>query len=81
MSTATFFMRGFTMKELSIFIDESGDYGEYQHHSPCYIFIHLDLILYECSHVQWQCQYLPLSSNIIIAEFQGIVYMIFFRMF
>lgn len=25
------------MKELSIFIDESGDYGEYQHHSPYYI--------------------------------------------
>lgn len=25
------------MKELSIFIDESGDYGEYDHHSPYYI--------------------------------------------
>ena len=25
------------MRELSIFIDESGDYGEYQHHSPYYI--------------------------------------------
>lgn len=25
------------MKELSIFIDESGDFGEYDHHSPFYI--------------------------------------------
>ena len=25
------------MKELSIFIDESGDFGEYDHHSPVYI--------------------------------------------
>ena len=25
------------MKELSIFIDESGDFGEYNHHSPYYI--------------------------------------------
>lgn len=25
------------MKELSIFLDESGDFGEYDHHSPFYI--------------------------------------------
>ena len=25
------------MKEISIFIDESGDFGEYQTHSPYYI--------------------------------------------
>ena len=25
------------MKELSVFIDESGDFGEYAHHSPYYI--------------------------------------------
>ena len=25
------------MKELSIFVDESGDFGEYSHHSPYYI--------------------------------------------
>lgn len=25
------------MKELSIFIDESGDFGEYSYHSPYYI--------------------------------------------
>ena len=25
------------MKELSVFIDESGDYGEYDYHSPYYI--------------------------------------------
>ena len=25
------------MKELSIFVDESGDFGEYRYHSPYYI--------------------------------------------
>ncbi len=25
------------MKELSIFIDESGDFGEYDYHSPWYM--------------------------------------------
>ena len=25
------------MRELSIFVDESGDWGEYRHHSPYYI--------------------------------------------
>ena len=25
------------MKELSVFIDESGDFGEYDYHSPYYI--------------------------------------------
>lgn len=25
------------MKELSIFVDESGDFGDYRHHSPYYI--------------------------------------------
>ena len=25
------------MKELSIFVDESGDFGEYNHHAPFYI--------------------------------------------
>lgn len=29
--------RGVDLKELSIFIDESGDFGEYDHHSPYYI--------------------------------------------
>ena len=28
----------YTMKELSIFIDESGDFGAYDYHSPLYIF-------------------------------------------
>jgi len=27
----------FVMKELSIFVDESGDFGEYDYHSPYYI--------------------------------------------
>lgn len=34
---ATFFKETSLMKEFSVFIDESGDYGEYQHHSPYYI--------------------------------------------
>ena len=25
------------MKELSVFVDESGDFGEYNHHAPYYI--------------------------------------------
>ncbi len=25
------------MRELGIFVDESGDWGEYKHHSPYYI--------------------------------------------
>ncbi|MCI6703500.1 MAG: hypothetical protein SOU06_05655 [Bulleidia sp.] len=25
------------MKELSVFVDESGDFGEYDYHSPFYI--------------------------------------------
>ena len=32
-----FFFRRVCLKELSIFIDESGDFGEYSHHSPYYI--------------------------------------------
>lgn len=28
---------GFILRELSVFIDESGDYGEYDYHSPYYI--------------------------------------------
>lgn len=31
------FLKNYTMKELSIFVDESGDFGEYNHHSPYYI--------------------------------------------
>ena len=34
------------MKELSIFVDESGDFGEYQKHSPYYI---ITVILHEQS--------------------------------
>jgi len=32
-----YFADGSQMKELSIFIDESGDFGEYSYHSPYYI--------------------------------------------
>ena len=35
------------MKELSIFIDESGDFGEYHHHAPYYI---IGFIFHEQSH-------------------------------
>ena len=35
--TPAYFFRGILMKELSIFIDESGDFGEYSPHSPYYI--------------------------------------------
>jgi hypothetical protein len=31
------FYEGFFMKELSVFVDESGDYGEYRHQAPYYI--------------------------------------------
>jgi len=32
-----FLQRSFNMSELSIFIDESGDFGAYEHHAPFYI--------------------------------------------
>ena len=34
------------MKELSIFVDESGDFGEYDHHSPFYI---ISMVLHDQS--------------------------------
>lgn len=36
-STAGQTLAFFIMKELSIFVDESGDFGEYDYHSPYYI--------------------------------------------
>ena len=41
------------MKELSIFIDESGDWGEYEKHSPFYIVTNsIDITkgIYKCKH-------------------------------
>lgn len=38
------FFIGVGMKELSIFIDESGDFGEYKYHSPYYI---ISLVFHE----------------------------------
>ena len=35
------------MKELSIFIDESGDFGEYNFHSPYYI---IDMVMHDQSY-------------------------------
>ena len=34
------------MKELSIFVDESGDFGEYDHHAPFYI---ISMVLHDQS--------------------------------
>lgn len=49
------------MKELSIFIDESGDFGEYSFHAPFYIFTmvfhdqkaEIALILEEIKKIAW----------------------------
>jgi hypothetical protein len=35
--TPPFSFRSVIVKDLSVFIDESGDFGEYEHHSPFYI--------------------------------------------
>ena len=45
------------MKELGLFIDESGDFGEYSHHSPSYIitmvFHNQEVdIKYKCFHIE-----------------------------
>lgn len=37
MMIPAFYFERHPMKELSIFIDESGDFGEYDYHSPWYI--------------------------------------------
>ena len=34
------------MKELSVFVDESGDFGEYNHHAPFYI---ISMVLHDQS--------------------------------
>ena len=54
---AFFFTKnGIIMKELSIFIDESGDFGEYSFHSPYYI---IAMVFHNQSYViQNQIQYL-----------------------
>ena len=54
---AFFFAKnGIIMKELSIFIDESGDFGEYSFHSPYYI---IAMVFHNQSYViQNQIQYL-----------------------
>ena len=36
-STAGQALAFFIMKELSVFVDESGDFGQYDYHSPYYI--------------------------------------------
>ena len=44
------------MKELSIFVDESGDFGEYDHHSPFYI---ISMVLHD--HITWSNEKLTSS--------------------
>lgn len=58
------------MKELSIFIDESGDFGAYSPHSPYYIitmlFHNQNLsIETEIQHLEKELNYLNLSNHCI----------------
>jgi len=41
------FLWGIILRDLSIFVDESGDYGAYEYHAPYYI---VSLVLHEQSH-------------------------------
>lgn len=58
------------MKELSIFIDESGDFGEYNHHSPYYI---ITMVFHNQSssietalaHLEQELSYLNLANHCI----------------
>lgn len=51
-----FFLRSMDLKELSIFIDESGDFGEYSFHSPYYI---ITMVFHnQTVDIQEQIQYL-----------------------
>ena len=55
------------MKELSIFIDESGDFGEYSHHSPYYIITMIfhnqsQDITQQIQHLDNELSYLELSN-------------------
>ena len=67
---AIFFVEGLLLKELSIFIDESGDFGEYSHHSPYYI---ITMIFHEQSvdisndinHLNTELSYLGLNNHCI----------------
>lgn len=58
------------MKELSIFIDESGDFGEYNYHSPYYIITMVfhnqsSSIESEMEHLEKELSYLSLSNHCI----------------
>ena len=58
------------MKELSIFIDESGDFGEYSYHSPYYIITMVfhnqsSSIESEMEHLEKELSYLSLSNHCI----------------
>ena len=44
--TPAFLLHGELMKELSIFVDESGDFGEYDYHAPFYI---ISMVLHDQS--------------------------------
>ena len=55
--TPAIFIYGGNMKELSIFIDESGDFGEYDYHSPYYI---ISMVFHD--------QSIDLSDNLKLLE-------------
>lgn len=51
------------MKELSIFIDESGDFGEYDYHSPWYI---VTMVFHEQeASIQEPMEYLMILSILV----------------
>lgn len=58
------------MKELSVFIDESGDFGEYSPHSPYYfitmVFHNQDTSINEAlDHLEQELSYLSLTDHCI----------------
>ena len=62
-----FFLRGKILKELSVFIDESGDFGDYSVHSPYYIiamvFHNQDVDIQDkINHLDTELSYLGLNN-------------------
>lgn len=60
------------MKELSIFIDESGDFGVYNHHSPFYIItmvFHIQDISLTNAINQFLYHYLSINMKFILCHF------------
>ncbi|MBQ2552769.1 MAG: DUF3800 domain-containing protein, partial [Treponema sp.] len=62
-----FFLWSFALKELSIFIDESGDFGDYSFHSPYYIITMVfhnqtEDIQMQIKHLDMELSYLGLNN-------------------